>query len=40
MTPREEILAAKEAKKKIIFRIDNMPKDSRNRGTAFSRMKD
>lgn len=40
MTPRDEILAAKAAKKKIVFRIDNMPKDSRNRGTAFSRMKD
>lgn len=39
-TTREEILAAKNAKKKIIVRIDNMPKDSRNRGTAFSRMKD
>lgn len=40
MTPRDEILAAKAAKRKIVFRIDNMPKDSRNRGTAFSRMKD
>jgi glycosyltransferase involved in cell wall biosynthesis len=39
-TTREEILAAKNAKKKIIVRIDNMPKDSRNRGTAFSRMRD
>lgn len=40
MTDRAEIRAAKDAKKKIIFRIDNMPKDSRNRGTAFSRMRD
>lgn len=37
---RSFVLAAKQAKKKIILRIDNMPKDSRNRGTAFSRMKD
>ena len=29
-----------DSRKKIILRVDNMPKDSRNRGTAFSRMKD
>jgi glycosyltransferase involved in cell wall biosynthesis len=40
MTTREEIINAKNAKRRIVLRIDNMPKDSRNRGTAFSRMKD
>ncbi len=40
MTVRAEMEEAKEAGKKIVFRIDNIPKDSRNRGTAFSRMKD
>jgi glycosyltransferase involved in cell wall biosynthesis len=40
MTTRDEITAAKQSKKKIVVRIDNMPKDSRNRGTAFSRMRD
>lgn len=39
-TDRDEIKAAKAAGKKIVFRIDNMPKDSRNRGTAFSRVRD
>lgn len=40
MAMRDEALAAKNAKKRIALRIDNMPKDSRNRGTAFSRMRD
>lgn len=40
MTTRQEILEAKAAKRKIVLRVDNMPKDSRNRGTAFSRMRD
>ncbi|TAK92932.1 hypothetical protein EPO05_07400, partial [Patescibacteria group bacterium] len=40
MTDRTEVELAKKAGKKIVFRIDNMPKDSRNRGTAFSRMRD
>lgn len=40
MTNREEMLLAKNNGKKIVLRVDNMPKDSRNRGTAFSRMKD
>jgi glycosyltransferase involved in cell wall biosynthesis len=40
MTNRDEMIAAKNAGRKIVFRIDNMPKDSRNRGTAFSRVKD
>ena len=37
---RSFVQEAKQLKKKIVLRIDNMPKDSRNRGTAFSRMKD
>lgn len=40
MCTREMVNQAKSLRKKFIFRIDNMPKDSRNRGTAFSRMKD
>jgi len=40
MVTRDEMQAIKEAGKKIVLRVDNMPKDSRNRGTAFSRMKD
>lgn len=40
MTDRKEMLEAKEAGKKIVFRVDNIPRDSRNRGTAFSRMLD
>jgi glycosyltransferase involved in cell wall biosynthesis len=40
MTNRDEIIEAKKQGRKIVFRIDNMPKDSRNRGTAVSRMKD
>jgi len=40
LTPRDEVVRAKEAGKKIVFRVDNIPKDSRNRGTAFSRMID
>jgi glycosyltransferase involved in cell wall biosynthesis len=40
MAVRDEAVAAKKAKKRIVLRIDNMPKDSRNRGTAFSRMRD
>jgi hypothetical protein len=40
MTSRDEMREAKKAGKKIFFRIDNMPKDSNNRGTAFSRMRD
>ena len=39
-TSREEVQKIKADKRKIILRIDNMPKDSRNRGTAFSRMRD
>lgn len=40
MTSRDEMIQAKSAGKKIVFRVDNIPKDSRNRGTAFSRMLD
>jgi len=40
MTSRQEILDAKSIGKPIVFRVDNIPKDSRNRGTAFSRMLD
>lgn len=40
MTDRTEMQEAKKADKKIFLRIDNMPKDSNNRGTAFSRMRD
>lgn len=40
MTDRKEILEAKHNGKKIVFRVDNIPRDSRNRGTAFSRMLD
>lgn len=40
MTNRDEMKEAKAGGKKIVFRIDNLPKDSRNRGTAFSRVKD
>lgn len=40
MAERKEVQEAKANGKKIILRVDNMPKDSRNRGTAFSRMRD
>lgn len=40
MAARSEIVQAKHERRKIVLRIDNMPKDSRNRGTAFSRMRD
>ncbi len=40
MTSRDEAYLAKAAGKGVIFRVDNVPRDSRNRGTAFSRMRD
>lgn len=40
MTDRNEMIEAKNSGKKIVFRVDNIPRDSRNRGTAFSRMLD
>ena len=38
MVIKEEIYEAKAAKKRIVFRVDNMPKNSRNRNTGSSRM--
>lgn len=40
ITDRTEMRQAKKLGKKLLLRVDNLPKDSRNRGTAFSRMKD
>ena len=40
LTPRDEVVQARAAGKQVIFRVDNIPKDSRNRGTAISRMRD
>ena len=40
MIDRVEVEAVKNAGKKIVCRIDNFVKDSRNRGTAISRMRD
>lgn len=40
MTQRSEIMWAKDNGIPVAFRVDNIPKDSRNRGTAFSRMLD
>jgi len=40
MANRQEMIDAQAKGKKIVFRVDNIPKDSRNRGTAFSRMLD
>ena len=40
ITDRQEVRYAKARKKKVVLRIDNMPRDSKNRGTAFSRMRD
>lgn len=40
MVSREEVLQAKADGKKIVLRVDNIPRNSRNRGTAMSRMKD
>ena len=40
MTDRSEMQEAQKAGKKIVYRIDNIPRDSRNRGTAFSRTLD
>lgn len=40
LTNRDEILEARRQKKKIVFRVDNIPKDSANRGTAIPRMRD
>lgn len=40
MVSREEVLEAKELKKKIVLRIDNAVRNSRNRNTGMTRMKD
>lgn len=40
MIERSEVENAKKAGKRIVCRIDNFVKDSRNRGTAISRMRD
>jgi glycosyltransferase involved in cell wall biosynthesis len=40
MVQREEVLKAKEAGKKIVLRIDNAVRNSRNRNTGMTRMKD
>lgn len=40
MTDRKEMEIVESAGIPIVLRVDNMPKDSRNRGTAFSRMRD
>lgn len=37
---RDEVMKAKEAGKKIVLRIDNAIRNSRNRNTGMSRMKD
>ncbi|HBX15876.1 MAG TPA: hypothetical protein DEF57_01040 [Candidatus Magasanikbacteria bacterium] len=40
MVGRDEVELANKLGKKIIFRVDNIPEDYRNRGTAISRLKD
>lgn len=40
MVLREEVLSAKSLNKKIILRVDNIPKNSSNRNTGTSRLKD
>lgn len=39
MISKELFRAVKEAKKKIVLRVDNIPRNSRNRGTGTSRLK-
>lgn len=38
MVLKENVERAKELGKKIVLRVDNLPKDSRNRGTGWSRL--
>ena len=38
MAVKDEIYAAKDANRRIVFRVDNMPKNSRNKNTGSSRM--
>ncbi len=40
MVSRDDVRAAKEAGKKIVLRVDNIPKNSRNRNTGTSRLYD
>jgi glycosyltransferase involved in cell wall biosynthesis len=40
MVPRDDVLDWKKQGKKIILRVDNIPKNSRNRNTGSSRVKD
>ena len=40
MVTREQVKKAKELGKKIVLRVDNIPKNSRNRNTGTSRLKD
>ena len=40
MVDRDDVAKAKEDKKKIVLRVDNIPKNSRNRNTSVSRLRD
>ena len=40
MVTREQVKSAKEMGKKIVLRVDNIPRNSRNRNTGTSRLKD
>lgn len=40
MISRDEVALAAEAKKKIVLRVDNIPRNSRNRNTGTSRLYD
>lgn len=40
MVKREDVIKAKEAGMKIVLRVDNAPKNSRNRNTGTSRLQD
>ncbi len=40
MVAREDVQKAERLGKGIVFRVDNIPEDYRNRGTAISRLKD
>jgi glycosyltransferase involved in cell wall biosynthesis len=40
MVQRDEVKKARALGKKIVLRVDNIPEDYRNRGTAISRLKD
>lgn len=40
MVQRDQVIKAKEAGKKIVLRVDNIPRNSRNRGTGTTRLYD